>query len=207
MSSLASTIGIGSVVFAATNIDDILVVAAFFADPRIRHRFIIAGQFLGIGILVLVSGLAALLALAVPPGWVSLLGLVPLVMGLRGLLALRRGWGVVEGDGTTRAIAAQERIDERSPYSQVFAVAAVTVANGGDNLGVYIPLFATAPAAIPVYAAIFGVMTALLCALGYLSVNNRLLGGSMRRYGHVALPFVLTALGAYLLAGAAVLLR
>ena len=89
MSSLVSDLGIGIVVFASTNIDDIFLLAAFFADPRLRHRSIVIGQYLGIGALVLVSALAALLALALPEGWVALLGVVPLLLGLSRLRALR----------------------------------------------------------------------------------------------------------------------
>ena len=205
MSSLAATVGIGAVVFAVTNIDDVIVVAAFFADPRLRRRWVVAGQFLGIGALVLASALAALLALAVPQGWIALLGMVPLVMGLRSLLALRRDLGRVEQ--AVPGVAARARLDARAPYWQILTVASVTVANGGDNLGVYIPLFAVAPASIPVYAMVFGVMTTLLCVAGYLAVSNRFLGPSIGRYGHMALPIVLIAIGAYILTGAAVLLR
>ena len=76
-----SDLGIGIVVFASTNVDDIFLLAAFFGDPRLRHRSIVIGQYLGIGALVLVSALAALLALALPDGWVALLGVVPPVPG------------------------------------------------------------------------------------------------------------------------------
>jgi cadmium resistance protein CadD (predicted permease) len=41
----------------------------------------------------------------------------------------------------------------------VFAVAAVTVANGGDNLALYIPVFASSLQAIPIYVRTFAVMT------------------------------------------------
>ena len=50
-------------------------------------------------------------------------------------------------------------------------------------------------------------MTGVWCALGYLLVNNKLLGGAIRRYGHLVLPIVLIALGAYILSGALVLIR
>lgn len=205
MSALVSTVGIAAVVFAATNIDDVILVAAFFADRRIRRRAIVAGQFLGIGALVLASALAALLALAVPQGWTALLGLVPLAMGLRSLVGLRRD--VPEDEDRAGSPASRPGLDERPPYGQMLAVAAVTVANGGDNLGVYVPLFASTPAAIPAYAVVFGLMTALLCVSGYLAANNRLLGASIRRYGHVALPLVLIAVGGYILSGAAPLFQ
>ena len=91
--------------------------------------------------------------------------------------------------------------------SQVLAVAAVTVANGGDNLGVYIPLFAAEPYAIPAFALIFGVMTALWCALARVLIGHRILGESIRHYGHWVLPLVLVALGIYILLGVSISLR
>jgi len=72
-----SQLGIGVVVFASTNIDDIFLLSAFFADPHLRPRSVVAGQFLGIGALVTASAVAALAAVVIPPGWSSLLGLVP----------------------------------------------------------------------------------------------------------------------------------
>jgi cadmium resistance protein CadD (predicted permease) len=192
MAELASLLGVGILVFAATNTDDLLLLAAFFSDPRFRPGEIVAGQLLGIGALVAVSAAAALAAVAVPPGWVALLGAVPLALGVRALVAPPDA----EASETPRASA-----------SRWLSVAAVTVANGGDNLGVYIPLFARAPAAIPVYAAIFAAMTALWCWAGYRLMHHRVFGERLRRLGRRALPFVLIALGVWILAGARALLR
>ncbi len=207
MNPLVSDLGIGIVVFASTNIDDMFLLAAFFADPQLRHRSIVIGQYLGIGALVLVSALSALLALAFPAGWVALLGVVPLLMGLWKLLALRTD--AVSGESGSKEDRVQDNKhhDERRLSSQVLAVASVTVANGGDNVGVYVPLFATALEAIPIYALTFAVMTGVWCALGCLLVNNKVLVGAIRRYGNVILPVVLITLGLYILAGALVLLR
>lgn len=207
MTSLVSELGIAIVVFGSTNIDDIFLLAAFFADPRLRHRSVVMGQYLGIGALVLASALAALLALTLPEGWVALLGVVPLLLGLSKLLALRTDAAGGEGGSEAHRIQDQERSAERGLRSQVLAVASVTVANGGDNLGIYVPLFATAPESIATYALTFAVLTGVWCALGHLLVHNRVLGGAIRRYGHVVLPIVLIGLGVYILSGALVLLR
>ncbi len=207
MNPLVSDLGIGIVVFASTNIDDMFLLAAFFADPQLRHRSIVIGQYLGIGALVLVSASSALLALAFPDGWVALLGVVPLLMGLRQLLALRTD--AVSGESGSKGHRVQDDKNhaERGLRSQVLAVASVTVANGGDNVGVYVPLFATALEAIPIYALTFAVMTGVWCALGCLLVNNKVLVGAIRRYGNVILPVVLITLGLSILSGASVLLR
>jgi len=98
------------------------------------------------------------------------------------------------------------RISAARRGAQALAVAGVTVANGGDNLGAYIPLFASAPAAVLGYAAIFAVLTGVWCALGHWLATHRALSGPIRRYGPVALPLVLIGLGLHILAGAAALL-
>ena len=205
--SLASATGIALVVYASTNIDDLLVLAVFFADPRVRPGAVIVGRFIGLAALVLASTAAALLALVIPAGWIALLGFVPLFLGLRLLPALRsiRDDEQSGADGLRPADAKDK--SRRGFTSQALSVAGVTLANGGDNLGVYIPLFATAPDAIAIYVVVFAVMTAVWCALGYLVVNNPLIGTQIRRYGHVLLPIVLIALGLYILSGAVALVR
>ena len=187
----------------STNIDDTFLLAAFFADPNMRSHAVVVGQYLGIGLLVVVSALASMLALALPSGWIALLGVVPLLLGLA---QLRSAFGANGG-------AESHDIDYRKPdarptlRSQVVVVAAVTVANGADNIGVYVPLFATNLGAITVYVLTFAVMTGVWCVLGYWLVNNPLFGGTLRRYGRVVLPIVLIALGVYILSGAVVLIR
>jgi cadmium resistance protein CadD (predicted permease) len=197
-SSVLVVVGIGVVVFASTDVDDLLLLSAFFADPRFSTRSVVIGQFVGIGALVAASAIAALAAIAVPPGWVALLGLIPLGLGIQKLWQLRRDRG---GDGDILEVS------EPGTRSQVLSVMAVTMANGGDNLSVYIPLFARDPRLIPTYAVVFAVMTAVWCGVGYALVNNRIAGQHVRQYGHIALPFVLVGLGLYILSGALEVLR
>lgn len=202
---LASLVGIAVVVYASTNIDDVLILAVFFADPRVRVAAVVAGRFAGLAVLVAISGAAAVLALAVPAEWVALLGLVPLGLGLHLFPALfRDNRGSSQDDEIPQPALKNSR---HGFLSQAASVAGVTLANGGDNLGVYIPLFAASPDAIGIYVAVFAVMTAVWCALGYLVVNNPLIGAHVRRYGHVLLPVVLVALGIYILSGALPLLQ
>jgi cadmium resistance protein CadD (predicted permease) len=203
--SLGSAVAIALVVYASTNVDDLLVLAVFFADPRARVSAVVAGRYVGLAALIIGSTAAALLALAVPDEWVALLGLVPLFLGLRLLALLRHQHDAdTPADVTTTAVASTPR---HGFMAQALTVAGVTLANGGDNFGVYIPFFATAPGAIPIYVSVFIVMTAVWCALGYVVVNNPLLGTYIRRYGHVLLPIVLIALGIYILTRALPLVR
>jgi cadmium resistance protein CadD (predicted permease) len=203
MLEMWAQVGIAVAVFVSTNIDDIFLLAAFFADKKLKVRSIVGGQCLGIGLLVAVSSLVAWLALALPDGWIALLGLVPLYLGLS---QIRSIWSESDDDEEDEEIQLQEHTAERSFGSQIVAVASVTIANGGDNLGVYIPMFANSLSGIPLFVAVFVLMTLLWCLLGYVLVNNKIFGHLIRKYGHKILPVVLTLLGLDILSGALVLI-
>jgi cadmium resistance protein CadD (predicted permease) len=205
MDSEGSRIVVGIVAFAFTNLDDLFLLSAFFADPHLTRRSVVIGQFAGIGALTLASVAAALLAVAIPEGWIALLGGVPLVMGMSRLIDLRRDGARASDEREADRIRATEQLAERRLQSPILGVAAVTLANGGDNLAAYVPLFASSPEAIAVYVPVFAVMTACWCLAAYLLVDNRLAGRLVRPVAHVALPLVLIALGLYILAGATVL--
>lgn len=193
---MLETIVVGIMLFATTNIDDIFLTMAFFADPRLDRRAVVAGKFLGIGAIVAVSAAAAACAMAVPPEWVALLGFAPLGLGLHRLWsAWRAPPGATDEDDGVPAAAG-------SLVAQACSVAGVTAANGGDNLGVYVPVFTEQFAAIPAFTVIFAVMTGLWCVGGNLLVNHRLIAATMRRLAARLLPWVLIVLGLGILAGA-----
>ena len=202
MPELLPQIAIAVMVFVSTNIDDIFLLAAFFSDRKLTARSVVLGQCLGIAVLVAVSTVVAWLSMALPEGWSSLLGLVPLYLGLKQVKSL---WTAADESAEDDEIQLQEQQMARGLHSQMLGVAGVTIANGGDNLGVYIPMFANSLAAIPLFVAVFAVMTLLWCFLGHVLVNNQVFGHWIRRYGHKILPVVLILLGLDILSGALVL--
>jgi cadmium resistance protein CadD (predicted permease) len=202
MSFFISDVGIGIVLFASANVDDLFVLAAFFSDKRMRPVSIVVGQYLGFGTLVLICAMAALLALALPEEWVALVGFVPLFLGVKKLLALRK-----KKSGGHRDSKNDRKHGKRVARSQVLTVAGVCIANGADDFGIYVPLFASDLGAIATYAITFAVMVGVWCGLGYWLVSHKVLGNQIRRYGHLILPIVLIALGVYILSGALDLLR
>jgi len=186
-----------AVVFASTDIDDLVLLTAFFADARLRRGAIVAGQFLGIGALLGASVAAAAVSLAVPAHWPALLGLLPLGLGLWKLPDLWRANPHDDGAEETPGAAAP-RVGA-SAGAQMLGVAAVTIANGGDNLGVYIPLFARDLSVLPIYLLVFAAMTAIWCWAGYSFVRHPAGGALMQRFGHAILPVVLVLLGLWIL--------
>src|SRR5262245_36640338 len=133
-----STVFVAVGAFASTNVDDLFLLAAYFAVPGYRPGAVILGQFMGIGTLTLASAVAAFAALTLPEGLVALLGIVPLGLGIQRLLHLREKLPL-----DREPLRIHTKSDPGgSALHQSLAVAGVTIANGGDNLGVYIPLFA-----------------------------------------------------------------
>jgi cadmium resistance protein CadD (predicted permease) len=166
--------------FVSTNIDDLIVLIGFFADRRFRTRDIVAGQYAGLTVLFLVSAAGSLLSLVIPGVYLGLLGIFPIVIGIRKLSALRPD--------------ASE--PENSRPGSVAGVALVTIANGGDNIGIYMPAFVVhSGSEIGVIAMVFVAMTALWCMLAHWMVNHPGFGAPLRRYGHILSPLVLIGLG------------
>ena len=178
---ILATIALAAAAFVATNVDDVFLLLVFFADPRLRARDVALGQFLGIGALFAGSGLLALAARMFDLRLVGWLGLVPVALGIR-------AWRRPDDD------------DDDEPHAHgVLAVAAVTIANGGDNLGVYVPLFATrGAAALALIGLVFAGMTALWLLGARWLVSNPTLGPPLRRVLRPIVPAVLVALGVYI---------
>ncbi|WP_263351039.1 cadmium resistance transporter [Acidicapsa acidisoli] len=181
-------VGLALLLFASTNVDDIFVLVGFFSDPRLHVRDIVIGQYVGIAALFGVSVAVSLLSLVIPSAYMGLLGIAPILIGAKKLLELYRSRDRVEESLETRSVS--------GAYMRTTAVALVTIANGGDNIGVYTPTFAIRSGhAITMIALVFAVMTALWCFIAHSIVSHPKLGAPIRRYGHRVAPMVLISLG------------
>ncbi len=171
--------------FAATNLDDLLLLCLLFgrADSRRDKGRIALGQVLGLTVLTGISLLCALGLAALPHKWLRLLGLVPIALAIRLLLAKDR-----EAAGSL-------------PLS-VTGVTALAVANGGDNLGVYIPYFAqlTGPE-LTLAALLFVALAGLWCLLALWLIRLPALRAFLGRWSERLVPVVFLLLGIGILLG------
>ncbi|WP_174240974.1 cadmium resistance transporter [Granulicella sp. S190] len=192
MESLLALIGMAIVLFASTNVDDVFVLAGFFADKRFRTRDTVLGQYVGITALFSASVAASLLSLVISRAYIGLLGMVPILIGGKKLFELHQ-----PRDRTKETL--DHHVDANRG-GRVATVALVTLANGGDNIGICTPSFAFRSAhKIIVIALVFAVMTALWCFVAHAIVNHPKLGSPIRRYGQRVTPVVLVGLGVLLL--------
>lgn len=185
MNDLVPTIVSGVWPFVVTNIDDFVVLTALFVS--VGHggpssSGIVLGQYLGMGALVAVSVIAAAGLALVPERWIGLLGFIPIALGIRGLVRARR-----HGDpGVAPALG----------VVGVAGVVGLTVANGADNISVYIPLFRQAgPGATSVYVVVFAVLVGLWCVAAHRVAARKPLIALVQRVGHWLVPVVYIAVG------------
>lgn len=200
--ALFSTVAAAVALFVATNVDDLFVLVGFFSDRRAKALDVVAGQVLGMAALVGASLIAARLSLLLPMPVVGLLGLIPIALGVKDLVG--RSADDANEESTAGALSVN------SNWRQVLAVALVTVANGGDNIGVYTPVFAVRGAIeVLIIVVVFAIMTLFWCGASHWLVNHQSVGAHVRKLGNHLLPYALIAIGVWILyeADSAALLR
>lgn len=195
MEWVLGTVAIAITAFTATNIDDILILTIFFAqiDNRFRPRHILIGQYLGFAALILASLPGYFGGLFIDHKWIGLLGLLPISIGLKDLFHKQE-----EVTVQTCAIAEQGKSPLIAP--QTYHVAVVTFANGGDNIGVYIPLFASSNlVTLCLTIATFLVLVTVWCYVAYQISTHPVISKFLSNYSAAIVPFVLIALGLYII--------
>ncbi|GGT03036.1 cadmium resistance transporter [Streptomyces cinerochromogenes] len=185
-------VGQAAGLFAVSNIDDILILSLFFAQGAGQHgsvRRIVVGQYLGFAAILAVAVAAAFGATFLPEPAIPYLGLLPLALGLK---AAWQAWKHRDDEDD------EQETTEGGP--KALEVAAVTSANGGDNIGVYVPVLATAGVGgMSVYAIVFLILVAVWCFAGRFFATRPVIAKALSRWGHILLPLVLITIGLLIL--------
>lgn len=190
VSSILQAIGL----FIATNIDDIVILSLFFGrgqgQPGTTRR-ILAGQYLGfLGILGAAVAAAFGAQVLLPEAILPYFGLIPLGLGL---WAAWQAWRNRGQDDDDEAQLEGKRVS-------VWAVAAVTFANGGDNIGVYVPVFVSVSwSAVLAYCIVFLLLVAALVFLAKWISSRKPIAEALERWEHILFPAVLIGLGIVIL--------
>ena len=187
MSEFLSILGVGIGAFVATNIDDTFILIMLFSIPSLLARNVIIGQFLGIVLLVVISSFAALLALAIPAFAIGLMGFIPIIIGIKRLTKFR---GKPETIHTTK-----------KEYLSFLSVTAITISNGGDDIGAFTPLFAkyNTLAEVTILISIFLIMTGIWCIVTFYFIRHPFIASRISVLSHSVTPFVLIGLGVYII--------
>ncbi|MBW4481270.1 MAG: cadmium resistance transporter [Tildeniella torsiva UHER 1998/13D] len=200
MADLLTTLLRSSMAFAATNLDDIVILMLFFSQVGValRRRHIVAGQYIGFAGLVALSLPGFFGSLLFPRPWIGLLGVVPIVIGLSQLLSVTPDEESGEDSGEMLLAPTSGGSNWLSP--QTTSVAAITMANGGDNVGIYMPMFANCDGlGLGVILAVFFGLVGVWCFVAYQLTKVSAISSLLTRYGAQVVPFVLMALGGLIL--------
>jgi cadmium resistance transport/sequestration family protein len=211
MNSLLAPTLTGIVAFVATNIDDLVILTLFFAQvERFRWQQVVAGQYLGMIALVLLSLPGYFGGLVVSKSVIGLLGFVPIAIGLSQwfkrksssseVQTVRDAAPTVSGEPSEATLEQPKKRQHPIFHPQTYSVAAVTFANGGDNIGTYVPLFATSNAVnLLVILGVFFLMVGIWCYLAFGLTRHPFISSAVTRYGDALVPIVLIGLGIYIL--------
>jgi len=206
MTNTGTAITEGIIAFAATNIDDIIILLLLFSqlNENFRRRNIIIGQYLGFLIIVAASLPGYFGGLVVQKEWIGLLGLLPIAIGIKQLIDRDKDTAQVQ----TVSNDFQQNLPSNSLTAFIFSilnpktyqVAAITVANGGDNISIYIPLFAGQNViSLLIILGVFFIMVGVWCGIAYLLTLHPKIAYVLSRYGKPIVPFVLIGLGLFIM--------
>ena len=203
MTWLISTLVIGISTALATTFDDNLYLTAFFGkvNRTFRPKHIVLGEFVGFTALVLASLPGFFGGLLIPSTWIGLLGLLPIIIGISHLMSREDGGEEVQTVSMNFTSDARSHRRKKSLWAtlrdrQTYRVSAVTIANGGNNIGIYVPLFASSNLpSLGVILCVCYVAIGVWCCLSYFMTRNPLMAPLLTRYGRKIFPFVLIWLG------------
>ena len=164
-------------VYISTSIDYLIILIILFAQLSQNKQkwHIYAGQYLGTGLLVGASLVAAYVVNFVPEAWmVGLLGLIPIYLGIR---------FAIVGEGEEEEEEIIERFEQSKTNQLFWTVTLLTIASGGDNLGIYIPYFASLDWSQTLVALlVFAIGIIIFCELSRVLSSMPLISETIEKY-------------------------
>ncbi|MCC5894338.1 MAG: cadmium resistance transporter [Alkalibacterium sp.] len=179
--------------YIGTSIDYIIVLILLFAHIRKNSKGIMAivlGQYVGLGILLGISILAAYGLGFIREDWVGFLGLVPIFLGLK--VAFEK-----EEEGEAEEAVESSFVKHKNVF---WSVVFLMLALGGDNLGVYIPLFAAfSLSELVLTIGVYFVLSAGLLFGTYKIAEVNKVSNWVEKYERVLVPLVFVGIGLYIM--------
>ncbi|CKG42265.1 TPA: CadD family cadmium resistance transporter [Streptococcus pneumoniae] len=182
-------------VYISTSIDYLIILIILFAQLSQNKQkwHIYVGQYLGTGLLVGASLVAAYVVNFVPEEWmVGLLGLIPIYLGIR--------FAIVGEDTEEEEEEIIERLEQSKANQLFWTVTLLTIASGGDNLGIYIPYFASLDWSQTLVALlVFVIGIIIFCEISRVLSSIPLIFETIEKYERIIVPLVFILLGLYIM--------
>lgn len=207
------------VTFFSTNVDDLMVLTLLFAQINndMKKHHIVIGQYLGLGALIVISLAGAFGFSVISAEALAYLGLIPICLGIKVFWNNRKGahhaeigtHNVEKSSHHIEKVTHDIEVSEKNKLKyrlqhfinpSIALVFGITVANGGDNLGIYIPIFANLNVLdLLITLVIFQLLIGLWCYAAFKLASLPLVQKRIEAYKSVLVPLVFIGLGLYIL--------
>lgn len=187
---MLGTIIAGVVTYWSTAIDLLIILMLFFAKVKDKKgvRDIYIGQFLGSGLLILVSLFFAVILHYVPDKrLLGFLGIIPVFFGIKALI-------LGDSDGEKMA---NEKLKDTNQNNLIKTLIFITIVScGADNVGLFVPYFISL--ALPkllITLIVFLIMIFLLVFIAQKSVSIPTVGTVLEKYSRWFIGIVYIFIG------------
>ena len=187
---MLGTIIAGVVTYWSTAIDLLIIMMLFFAKVKDKKgvRDIYIGQFLGSGLLILVSLFFAVILHYVPDKrLLGFLGIIPVFLGIKALI-------LGDSDGEKMA---NEKLKDTNQNNLIKTLIFITIVScGADNVGLFVPYFISL--ALPkllITLIVFLIMIFLLVFIAQKSVSIPTVGTVLEKYSRWFIGIVYIFIG------------
>ncbi|MQB73265.1 cadmium transporter [Lactobacillus reuteri] len=187
---MLGTIIAGVVTYWSTAIDLLIILMLFFAKVKDKKgvRDIYIGQFLGSGLLILVSLFFAVILHYVPDKrLLGFLGIIPVFLGIKALI-------LGDSDGEKMA---NEKLKDTNQNDLIKTLIFITIVScGADNVGLFVPYFISL--ALPkllITLIVFLIMIFLLVFIAQKSVSIPTVGTVLEKYSRWFIGIVYIFIG------------
>ena len=184
-------------VFVATSVDELVVLTTIFAYAERRKAVaqVYVGQLLSQVVLLTISVLAAFGIATISPMGIGLLGIVPIILGLRILLG---------GDEDDEELETANRLGSRTNFT--LTVALIAVGGGSEELAVFIPyLGSLAMPQLVVALVTLVLLVPVWCRISQRIASIEHIQGWITRYQRIFVPIVFIGLGVLVIVDSGIL--
>ncbi len=142
--------------FISTNIDDLILLVLLFTADKIPFQHALWGQYLGMICILLISWMGSALTLFfIPIHFFRYMGFLSVFNGLYRLYKLC----TEDKKGSLK---------NKMNRASIFSIGFITIANGGDNIAVCVPLFLKqSREEIFIFVLIYMILTFIWCVLAF----------------------------------------
>ncbi len=195
MGDVLTIIAVTAGAFIGTNLDNLVLLVALYSRFQKQSSMVTAGYFAGMTLIAVVCFMIGEAGNFIPLNYLGLLGVIPIVMGVVGLLQLFKN----TQDGETTSFVAAS-----SPKTVFITVLITQLSNSADSIITFsVFVVDTSKQGDYLIAPTFFAMVGVFAWLAHFSLNHRKFSRFLGRYGHYVTPFILILVGLYILSNTA----